>query len=164
MNTVKPQIKSLLKNKRVVLIGVGNTIRGDDGVGPYVASSIISAMAKNPHRGITVIDAGQAPENYIGEIIKLNPEIVLIVDALDFEAEPGHIEIFEAGSVKETVFSTHGMSLSLFSHQIHESTGARILLLGVKPYSVQIKDGLTDAVKNRADELIRLLSKEIKNA
>ena len=59
-----PFLLSDIKKKKVVLLGIGNILKGDDGFGPALVHEL---EGKVP---ITCIDAGPAPENYAGKIIK----------------------------------------------------------------------------------------------
>ena len=63
---------------RVAVLCVGNSLRGDDGAGP--------ALARRLHVGDPwrVFDAGVAPENWIGPICKFRPDVVMVIDAIDF--------------------------------------------------------------------------------
>jgi hydrogenase 3 maturation protease len=155
MKQVKKQIKLIFKKARPIFVGVGNVMRSDDGVGPYIASRVSNGF---------FIDAGETPENYIGSIAKHKPDIVVIIDALDFKAKPGEIIITLADKVKKTTFSTHGMSLELFTCQIRQLTNAEVLILGIQPSLLKLNEGLSKHVKAVADRLIRLLCEEIKNA
>ena len=56
-----------------VLLGVGNEMNGDDAIGVYVAR-------KFKCDGWKAIDCATVPENYVGEIKRLKPEKVVIVE------------------------------------------------------------------------------------
>ena len=53
----------ILKGK-VVIVGVGNVLRGDDGLGPLFVEGLKSKVAA------PCINAGNAFENYLGVIIR----------------------------------------------------------------------------------------------
>jgi len=73
---------------KVVVLCLGNIDRGDDAVGPYLASKIKGKVEYD------VIDAGVTPENYTGVIKRLKPNRIIIVDAVSFEGKPGEIRCF----------------------------------------------------------------------
>ncbi len=117
---------------RTVIVAVGNFQRGDDGVGVEVARRLKSLGLDE----VEVIDAGVAPENYLGPIIKLQPRRVLIVDACQFNGIPGEFRLFDRTALAELSvagFSTHTPPLSLFARLIQEATGAEVYLLGIQP-------------------------------
>jgi hydrogenase 3 maturation protease len=74
-----------LRGKRVAVIGVGNRMRGDDGVGSVIAERL-QELAKG---SLLVIDAETVPENYLGVLLDSKPEVALFVDAVDFGGEVG---------------------------------------------------------------------------
>jgi hydrogenase 3 maturation protease len=110
-------------SKRAVIVGVGNPLKGDDGVGPLVVS-----RAKYPRK----LDAGTVPENFIFQIRKSRPEAIVIVDAADFGGKPGEVRLFPAGDARNPKVSTHAMPLSVFAAFFPES---EVWLLGIQPVS-----------------------------
>ena len=63
---------------KVVILGIGNTFRGDDGIGSLLAQRLKDKVS------FIVYDSGPSPENYLGKIIKDKPDNIIIVDAVDF--------------------------------------------------------------------------------
>ena len=59
-----------------MLLGIGNPLHGDDGVGNYVASRFRA-------RGWNSIDCGTMPENFTAVVRRHHPEILVLVDATD---------------------------------------------------------------------------------
>ena len=60
-----------------------------------------------------VIDAGVSPENWTGVVVKLNPDTIIIVDAIYFDGEPGDIKIFAGEDLRSGKISTHDVSPKL---------------------------------------------------
>lgn len=149
---VEKRLARILKRGSVVFVGAGNSIRGDDGVGPYVILKLKAYSLK-----LKAIDAGDMPENYIKTVAGLKPRTVALIDAVDFGAEAGQIEVFQADKIKDTTVSTHNMSLKLFSEHIKQLIGSEVLLIGIQPHSVKFGEGLSGAVKKTADELIGVM-------
>lgn len=165
--SIKKKISEIIKKGGVVVLGAGNTMRGDDGAGPYIASALKQKIGLICGRTAfsAVIDAQEMPENYISKIVDQKPKTVIIIDALDSGAGPGEIRLFKAGGIKDTTSSTHNMSLGLLARHIEQSAGAEVLFIGVQPHSARLGQPLSDAVKKGADELIELLCEEAaKNA
>ncbi len=85
---------------------------------------------------VAVIDAGVVPENYLGPIMKFQPERVLLVDACQFNGAPGEFRLFDRTALANLTiagFSTHTPPLSLFAELIREATGAEVYLMGIQP-------------------------------
>jgi len=144
-------LKNILKGK-VVLLCLGNIARGDDGVGPHIASAIKGNI---PYE---VIDAGVVPENYTGVVRKLNPDTILIIDAIQFEGAPGEIRIFKGEDLRTGKISTHDVSPKLLIEYLASSTNAKIYILGIKPTSNKLGDGLSEVVAESVKKVERLLT------
>ena len=52
---------------KVVIVGVGNVLRGDDGLGPVFVERLKSKV------GVPCINAGNAFENYMGCLLYTSP-------------------------------------------------------------------------------------------
>ena len=167
MQNIETAVCQIIKSGIVVFAGTGNDIRGDDGVGRYVISAVKRRFLADDFKNrFYFIDAGQMPENYIGKIISIGPDAVVIVDSLHFGGESAELKILKTDKLKEDVFSTHGMSLKIFENQLKQASGdMEIFILGIQPLSMILGEGLTDLIKSKADKLIDFLCEEmIKNA
>jgi len=133
---------------RVSILGVGNALNGDDGVGCYVAEKLKTAESEN----FQVIDASTVPENFIGLVDEFKPDVVLIIDAAGFEASPGEVREIEPGQIKNVSVSTHGMSLAIL-HRILSSDGIKVVFLGIQPKQAEVGEPLSREVKEAADGL-----------
>ena len=103
-------LKSKLQEKltgKVAILCVGSRSRGDDMFGPLVARRIAGKVAAE------VIDAENVPENYLGKIAKLNPDVVLLIDSAHFGGQAGQIRLLDPHQLNESSFSTHSTSLKL---------------------------------------------------
>jgi hydrogenase 3 maturation protease len=137
------ELKKLVEGN-VVFLGVGNELRSDDGVGVYIAGKL---------GGKKVINAGVAPENFIGKIKQMNPERIVIFDALDFGGKPGEIKIVDARKTEGLKISTHSLPLSFFC-KLFENI--EIYLVGIQPRSNEF-GGMSREVMNSARVLVKLL-------
>ena len=59
------KLKNRLQGKALI-VGIGNRLRGDDGVGPEIINRLSSPL---PH--LLLFDVGETPENYLGKIVLL---------------------------------------------------------------------------------------------
>jgi hydrogenase 3 maturation protease len=94
-----------LLHGRWLLVGVGNDLRGDDAFGPLLARRLLD-------EGIPAIDAGSAPENVTGPILRAAPDLLILADAACMGAEAGTLRLLEAGALAEGGTSTHDPSLA----------------------------------------------------
>ena len=140
-------LKSHLKDKTIIL-GIGNTLRSDDGVGSLLAARI---KEKTP---FIVWDAAMSAENYLEKIIKENPATVVIIDAADFGGKPGEFRELEAGDLQTVnLFSTHNASLSLLINYLQGHIKADIIILIIQPKTTKFGDILSPQVQAALDEL-----------
>lgn len=139
-----------MKECRVIFIGIGNMLRGDDAVGVVLAQRL--------RLEISIIDAGITPENYLGKIINLNPEEVWIIDALDFGATPGEYKVFKAEELSsDHLFFTHNFSLELFCEYLKKNIQAVIFILGIQPKSTEFSQRLSEEVEIALPEIEKKL-------
>ena len=139
--------KSRLKGK-VVILGIGNILRSDDGTGSVLASRI---KGKTP---FIVFDAEESPENYLEKIVKEKPDTVVIIDAVDFGGKPGEFKFLQAQEIKTVnLFATHNASISLTINYLQNNLKADIIILIIQPKSINFGDKLSREVTNALDEL-----------
>ena len=127
---------------KVVIVGMGNTLRNDDGVGSIIASHI---KDKVPY---LVYDTGPTPENYLGKIIKDKPDNIVIIDAVDFGGKPGEFRIVEGEDIKTVnLFSTHNASISLTINYLQSNLKVDIIILIIQPKNIGFGDILSPEIK-----------------
>lgn len=157
---MKSFFKNIFKGK-LVIIGVGNTLRGDDGFGPALIARLKKEIEEKGDRRLTsvplLIDAGNAPENYAGKIVKEKPDTILIIDAIDLDLKPGEYEIITKSEIAETGFTTHNMSLNMFIEFLEKETGANIFILGIQPENLNFEEQMSENVKNAIKEISKLI-------
>ena len=135
-----------MNSDNVIFIGIGNTLRGDDGAGAICAQRLKGK--------INIIEAATTPENYLSKIIKENPSEVWIIDCLDFGASPGQWKIFKSGELSsDHMFFTHNLSLELFCDYLRNNIAAPIFILGIQPKSTRLSENLSKEVEATLGEI-----------
>ncbi len=145
-----------LRGSKTLIITIGNTLKADDGAGPYLYKKLCG-------QNITaqIIDAGTVPENYVHYLVEQKPENILIIDALDFGASAGEIRIFEPGQlVSSAAVGTHALSPQLFAEIISSQIETRMIFLVVQPKNIRMGDKMSAPVV-AAVEMIAEILKEI---
>lgn len=142
--------------EKVVILGVGNPLRGDDGFGPSLIESLKGKIKAH------LINAETSPENFTGVIKSLKPHLILILDALEFGGEPGELSFIEGDEISEGEPSTHRTSLSLLCGYLEGETGAKVLLVGVQPKTISFGDEMSEEVRKAALKLSRILLKVLR--
>lgn len=139
----------------VVVVGVGNSLRGDDGVGPFLVQMLQKRVEK-------VIDAGEVPESYSGKILDMKPATVLFVDAVELGAGPGSVVLLKPEDLSQVSFSSHRMSLKLFMNFLQREGNIRVLLLGFQPKDTTLGRTLSAEVKESLEAVHRILEPILK--
>jgi hydrogenase 3 maturation protease len=141
-----------LHGSKTVIVGIGNTLKGDDGVG-----SLVCQQLRHAKICAELIDAGTVPENYIQRIIKKTPQNLLIIDAVDFQATPGTIEIFKPEQLNSFVFSTHTLSPHLFAEMVTRNIKVDVCFVGIQPAHTRLGDSMSPQVCQAAQQLAQML-------
>jgi len=141
----------------VVILGIGNDIRGDDGFGPYLVESLRGKITA------ALFNCGTALENYYNPIVKARPDVIIILDTAEFNGPYGEIGVFNRDDILKVGFSTHTISPRFFMEFLEKSIKADMMMVGVKPKATDFGEGLSPEVKESADMLrdffIKLLPK-----
>jgi len=147
------KLKARLKTKSVI-VGVGNSLKGDDGAGPFFISRMKELAA--PY---VLIDAGSSPENYSGKIEKEKPGAVMVVDAADFSGKIGDLKVFEIEELQEKGFTTHSMNIRFWMQYIKGLTGADVFLLAFQPKTMGFNEEMNPQVVKSIEEIVKGIAK-----
>ena len=144
--------------RRVVVVGVGNPIRGDDAVGP----KIIELLESTPIDGVLLLNTESVPEAFTGKVEKFNPTHVLLVDATNFRGAAGETKLITGEQIGGQAVSTHSLPLNILISYIEKSLGLSVLLLGIQPVSIGLGEPISALVEaaavSVADTLYQILS------
>jgi hydrogenase 3 maturation protease len=148
-----------LLNEPTCLVGVGNPLRRDDGVGPWIVGEVRAAAAAGT--SVRVLDAQDVPENFASVIARDACRNVVFIDAV---AAPGPAGTFVFGPLADFAeapsLSTHKLALSL-SARVLEAAGKKIFLLGIVPADLSFGEGFTSEVERTAVSLRDLIRRAL---
>jgi len=143
------------------VIGVGNSIAADDGVGPAVIAEL---RRRTLPEGVEILDAGPDPLDVIEHLEQEGG--VIIVDAVRMGRAPGTVLTFPAKSAKVNIvadaFSLHGIGLA-YVLGLADGMGmpAEVTIVGIEPESVEpghaMSAAAARAVPRAADAIMNLL-------
>lgn len=133
----------------VLVLGVGNLLLGDDGVGPVVAQELHADPAGLPV-GVRVLDGGTLGLELTAAIDDRVATLVL-VDAAAHGGEPGDVATWtgeEVARVFDRPMSVHqaGVESLLGALTLMNRMPARVVVVGVEPASTEPGVGLSAAV------------------
>ena len=135
---------------KFVLLGVGNPLRGDDGAGPELLRRL-----RNKTSAI-LLDCEEVPENYLGEIAAIQPETIVVIDAVNLGTRAGAVALLEEDNFQSIGWSTHHGSLRPMIKYIKANTKADVFVLGIQPKSTEFGTEISSEVRQTLD-LLQLL-------
>lgn len=140
---------------KAVVLGVGNTILADEGVGVRVIEAFERDYAVPD--GVAVIDGGTAGMELLEPLSRL--DFLLVVDAIAAGKAPG--ELVKLVGTEVPVFfrrnlSPHGIGLSdvLAALEFTGDSPKETVVIGVQPESMELSTELTPVVAACVPELV----------
>jgi len=145
----------LFDARRVVVAGVGSSLRKDD----FVGVKIVRGLRNKVSSSVYLIECETVPESFIEPIIEFKPTHVLIIDAALLGLKPGAFNLVEPEQLVGPVVSTHFLPLQIFCDYLAKTTGANIALLAIQPKETSFGEGLTTELRKTAKRLANVLSR-----
>jgi hydrogenase maturation protease len=149
-----------MKN-RILLMGLGNILLTDEGVGVHAIHHLKERYHFNPP--VEIVDGGTLGLDLLHFLENSNN--VLFVDAIDFGKEPGYIGEIEDGDIPsaiQTRLSVHHIGLSdlLLAVRWVDTKPDNICLIGIQPESLAMGLELSELIKGKMEELVeRVIAK-----
>jgi hydrogenase maturation protease len=156
----------------LLVLGLGNPLRGDDGIGPRVVEQL---KQRGLPMGVEALDAGVAGFDLLYLLAESRagggdgPQRVIIVDAADVGLEAGQFARFTPEQVKLTGAAegagSHeaGLAETLALARALERPLPEIVVFGVQPGSLEWGAGLTAEVEAAVPLLVRAVLREIQD-
>jgi hydrogenase 3 maturation protease len=131
-------------DSKIAFLGIGNELKGDDGVGLAVVDKL-SAFVEDP--SIAVINCHDVPENFTGYLKRFKARCIVLIDATDFGGPPGEARLFELDDViMSSAVASHKASLEVLGAYLRLQTGAtNVFLVGIQPANCDVGDELSPA-------------------
>ena len=153
-----------------VILGIGNTLKGDDGIGVHVVERINEYLKEveqkskqvksaGTKREIIAVNCGTAPENYTSSVREHVPDRLILVDAAEMGLSPGSYRIIPPEKIGVMCISTHNMPLSLFTSYVSDFCRG-IVLIGIQPASMDFGAALSSVVRRSGDDVANLIIEE----
>ena len=145
---------------RVLVAGVGNIFRGDDGFGP----AVVRQLEQTPlPEDVTLRDFGIRGIHLAYELVD-GYDLLVLVDAVDRQAVPGSLFVIEpdlsgAGEAAGSMLDAHDLAPQAVLSLVPVLGGrlGRVLVVGCQPESVADGMGLSAPVAAGLDEAAALV-------
>ncbi|MET8582359.1 hydrogenase maturation protease [Streptomyces collinus] len=149
---------------RVVVIGVGNPLRGDDGVGPAAVEAL---RGRVPHGTALVVSDGE-PARMLDSW--RDADTVVVVEALRARsARPGELHILSAAdaiSLTAATASTHALGLGecLALAEALDRLPPNLVVHAVEVADTELGEGLSEAVRSALPGLVDRVAAAVRQA
>ena len=138
-----------MDSKKYILMGIGNTLRGDDGIGSIIAQNF-------KDHGWLSIDCGVVPENFTSIIKKNKPDLVVLIDAVEMDLKSGEFRIISPDRISALHLTTHSMPLSFLISYLKEYT-QELIFIGIQPEVIDYSNSVNPTLLKSSEEIIRIL-------
>lgn len=163
---IKKLLSSFIKYARkIVVIGIGNYLRGDDAAGLKTVELLEKKLSNFTFNDfVEILNCETSPESFLGKIESLSPSHVIVVDAVHMNLQPGSIGIFSKDDLLDFITtSTHSVSPKLLFTYIEDIIGAKTLLIGIQPKNLDFGQNLSSDIFHAANIISDILVEVIKN-
>jgi len=137
---------------RMLILGCGNILFGDDGFGPAVVEYLESHYAVPDD--VCVLDVGTGARDLLCTVAlsPVKPQRIVVIDAVDRGRKPGEVfiaPIEDFPPAKGSSFSLHQLPTSSLLKELKECCQLDILLVTVQPQSIPeaVCPGLSEKVQ-----------------
>lgn len=143
--------------KPIAIIGVGNFLMGDEGVGIHATQRLRKDLNRDD---CDIIDAG-VPSMALLHMIE-GRRLVFIIDCVDFGGDPGEIEIFKPDEVshgENPEISLHATDL-LTTLDVGKKIGMElppIWIIGIQPAGIEQTTELSEETSDALEDLPELI-------
>ena len=152
--------------KKIGVIGIGNPLRKDDGIGIVLLEKLVEIKDDLPD-DIEYIDGGTGGMNLLHLFARF--DIVVFIDAVNFGGEIAESKFFNSEEVIskniQIKISTHGSDI-LKIIQLSKKLGENpdeIFIFGVQPQDMTPGTRLSHEIQENIDLLVNNLKVELKN-
>lgn len=144
---------------RTLILGIGNTLLSDEGVGVHVVRHLAAHHGDEPD--LTFLDGGTLSFTLAGDIA--DHDFLIVVDAARLDAPPGTVRCFEDEAMDRYLgraqMSVHEVGLSdlMDMARLSDTLPRRRALVGIQPALLDWGDAPTAEVAPAVPEAARLV-------
>ena len=151
----------ILNNKDTVIIGIGNILFQDDGVGVHVIKQLENEMLPST---IELVDGGTSTLDMLGFF--LDYKKVIVVDCLRAGLKPGTIYKIKPEDIqnyKKENLSIHDVQiLDVVKMAKMMNKYPEVVIFGIEPQKISLELEMTEIMVSKIPEIILNIKKELK--
>lgn len=152
------------QTKKITILGIGNTLYSDEGVGVQVLPLLRELLKNKSEDEVEVIEGATDGIKLLGPVE--DTDYLIIIDAINGGKEPGTIitikndEIPNYFGIKMSIHQV-GFQEVLFAARIRERLPEQMIMFGIQPASLELGIELTSTVKNKLSELACVICDQV---
>ncbi|MEO5338592.1 MAG: HyaD/HybD family hydrogenase maturation endopeptidase [Magnetospirillum sp. WYHS-4] len=150
--------------EKVLVLGVGNILLGDEGVGVRIVEELERRFRLPPE--VTALDGGTSGMDLLNPISDC--QVLIIADAVRTGASPGTVVRLDGDEVPalfRSKLSPHQVGISdvLAAAALTERVPGRIILFGVVPENLDLGLDLSDLIAPLVGTVVGLIADELRS-
>lgn len=149
--------------KRILILGCGNILFGDDGFGPAVCAYLKEHFEIPEDIGVE--DCGTGVREILFNIVLSSPRPreIVIIDSIDANRRPGEIfeiDIEDLPEIKIDDFSMHQLPTSNLLRELRDACGVKVSILScqVEHIPPEVKPGLSSQLQDAVSAAARIIA------
>jgi hydrogenase maturation protease len=145
------------------IVGIGNVLMGDDGLGPYTVEVLRSRYDFPDH--VELVDGGTPGLDFLPYIS--HAQSVIVLDTISSKGDPGDLKIYRnqeiIGSAPPPRLTPHqpGLREALMATELTDASPGEMVLLGVVPETLEQGTTLSAPVQEAVEKLVTVVITEL---
>jgi len=138
--------------KRVLVLGVGNVLFGDDGFGPAAADYLLRNCRIPDDVYVMDVGTGAGDVLFTVSLSHQKPKKIIVFDAVDMKREPGEVfklSIDDLPADRMSDFSLHFFPSANLLKELRDQMGIEVYILACQAERIpdSVSPGLSDSVR-----------------
>lgn len=150
----------------ILVLGLGNTLLGDEAVGVRVAEALAADPAA-AELGLRCLDGGTMGLTLLVEME--DADALIVIDAAALNAPPGTVEVFEGADMDHFLRTrsrnAHDIGLDdlMDALRLREAVPERRMLVGIQPADMSVGEAMTGAVAEAVKPAARTVLERVRS-
>lgn len=150
--------------KRVLILGVGNILFGDDGFGPSAAEYMLKNIEVPEDLYVMDVGTGSGDILFNVALSQTKPEKIIILDAVDMKKKPGavfQLSVDDLPAGKLSDFSMHFFPSANLLKELRDQMNINVVIVACQAEKIpdSVSPGLSDSVRQAIPEAVKLVLK-----
>ena len=158
----KPRVeKDTISQQRIVILGIGNILLSDEGIGVHVANELFKRVLPE---NVSVVEGGTDGFRLLNVITEADR--LIVIDAVRGGGEPGSIYRFDIDDVKRcpSGFKTSVHQIGIL--EVIDLSGLigktpNTTIIGVEPKSLEMSMELSPEIRDKMPRIIDIVLEEV---